>query len=82
MGEKICEEKTVNEFIKENTEIILNIKSIAHGIKDSIFGSNNTEADCNNCSPTSMLHALENQNYDLKRIINDLELIRNTIIAN
>ena len=83
MEEKVCElkeEKTINDFLKDNTEIISNIKCIAYGIKDEILGSDN-EASCDNCSPTCMLHALENQNYDLKRILKDLECVKRTITA-
>lgn len=83
MEEKVCElkeEKTINDFLKENTEIISNIKYIAYGIKSEILGSDN-EVGCDNCSPTCMLHALENQNCDLRKIISDLECVKKTITA-
>lgn len=83
-NEKVyCEEireKTVNNYIKENHELISKIRYIAKGIESEIFCSN--ENECDNPSPSCLMHALEIQNYNLRETIDVLERIKNTITAN
>lgn len=83
-NEKVCceerREKTVNNYLKENHELILNIRNIAQGMENEIFGSK--ENECDNPSPECLLHVLEIQNYNLRNIIDILERIKKTITAN
>lgn len=83
-NEKVCcaeiREKTVNNYIKENHDLISKIRYIAKGIESEIFCSN--ENECDNPSPSCLMHALEIQNYNLRETIDILEKIKNTITAN
>ena len=83
-NEKVCcaeiREKTVNNYMKENDELIFKIRYIAKKIENEIFCSN--ENECDNPSPSCLMHALEIQNYNLRETIDILEKIENTITAN
>lgn len=83
-NEKVCceeiREKTVNNYIKENHELICSIRYIAKGIESEIFCSK--ENECDNPSPSCLLHALEIQNYNLKETVEILGRIKKTITAN
>ena len=83
-NEKACcaeiKEKTVNNYMQENHELISKIRYIAKGIESEIFCSK--ENECDNPSPSCLMHALEIQNYNLRETIDTLEKIIKTIRAN
>lgn len=84
MEKEVCcevrEEKTVNRYVGENTELIFNITDIVSRLSANIFGPETEEAEepaLNDC----LLSTLRNQNNDLNKILKELNEIANTIIS-
>ena len=66
--------KSINDFLNENTEIILRINGIVGYLKANISGGD--LADEGQPSPTCMLELLDIQNHNLKTILENLEHIK------
>ena len=78
MEEKIScasrQPKSINDFLNENTEIILRIDGIVEYLKTNILGGDSV--DKGQPSLTCMLELLDNQNHNLKIILENLEQIK------
>lgn len=84
MEERVCElkkEKTVNTFLMENDEMIYKTKYLIEQIKGNILG-NDEAISAENPSPTCLMHVLEIQNYNLRNILDNLEIIMKTLKPN
>ena len=71
MSETVCEvkrETTINGFLKENNEMILEIRRLSEGIKSNIYGSDNVNR-AENPDATCMMQVLEIQNYNLRQVM-------------
>ena len=82
--ETVCESKdvkTVNDFMKENNEMILNVRYLTEEIKNNIFGCSGEKRE-DNQNPTCMMQALDMQNYNLRRTLEDLNFIIRTLRPN
>ena len=66
--------KSINDFLNENIEIILNINEIVGYIKINILGGD--LVDEKQPSPTCMMEMLDIQNYNLKMILGNLEQVK------
>lgn len=78
---EVKQEITVNGLLKENNEIILNIKDLTRRIRNNIFGLDNEEKE-GHTEPQCMIEALGIQNHNLRCTIGDLHRILNTLEAN
>ena len=66
--------KSINDFLNENTEIILRINGIVGYLRTNILGGDLVDEE--QPSPTCMLELLDIQNHNLKIILENLEQIK------
>ncbi len=81
MSETVCEAKretTVNGLLKENNEMILEIKRLSEFIKNNIYGNGDVKS-AENPDVTCMMQALEIQNYNLRQAMEDLNIVLRTL---